>query len=69
MVPFGNFSAPTHALGELLMKVDSCHKALGPKITEVVDVVPTVANVSVTSKSLLEFKAGSETGRSVAFPL
>jgi len=69
MVPFGNFSALTHACVELLMKVDSCHKTLGPKITEVVIVVLVFVNLSVNSKTLLEFNAGSKTVCNVASPV
>jgi len=69
MVAFGNFSALTHACVELLMKVDSRHRTLGPKITDVVTVMLVFASLSVNSKTLLEFKVGSKTVRRVAFPM
>lgn len=68
MVPFGNFSALTQACVELLMKVDSRQRTLGPRITEVVSVTLVVASVSLNCKTLLEFEAGSPTVWRVAFP-
>jgi hypothetical protein len=56
------------ALVELLLKVDSCHETLEPKITEVVAVIPVVANLIVISKTRLELSAGSDTVFNVAFP-
>lgn len=69
MVPFENLSALTHAVVELLTKVDSRHRALGPKITEVVTVILVVTSLNVNSKTLLEFNIGSKTVFSVAFPV
>lgn len=71
IVPFGNedFSALTHALVELLTKLEACHWTLGPRMTEECTVVPVFANVTVNSRILLEFSVGPRTVRNVAVPM
>jgi hypothetical protein len=69
MVPSDNFSALTHACVELLANVDPCHKALGPKATEVVVVIFVPMRKRVISNILLEFDGSPETTRNVAFAM
>lgn len=68
-MPFGSFSALTHAFVELLMKMESHHKAFGPKMLEVVTVIAVDTNASVNFRILLESDDEHETVCNAALPL